>query len=89
MNIHDLFTAKTEQQLRDIIKSNDGHIESRQETKFETWTQYKVDSNSKVSKPDKAQPWELIYTVKFPTQSLRITCRTNGATIFVRELVEL
>ena len=89
MNIHDLFTAKTEQEFGDMVKRNDGHIESRQETKFETWIEYEVDSNNKVSKPGKAQPSELIYMVKLPTQSLRVTCATNGITIFVRELVEL
>jgi len=91
MNIHDLFIAKTEQQLRDIIESNDGFLKLHSAMHFQSFNEFivNVDSDSRILKPGKVEPATVIYVATLPTQSLQITCTTNGISLFVNRIEEM
>tara|TARA_R110000822_G_scaffold143529_1_gene281855 strand:- start:170 stop:451 length:282 start_codon:yes stop_codon:yes gene_type:complete len=90
MNIHDLFTAKTEQQLSDIVKSNDGFLELHSAMHFEEWNEFIVDvgNDIRISRPGKVYPSTVIYFATLTEQSLKITCTTNGISLFVNSIEE-
>jgi len=90
MNIHDLFIAKTEQQLRDIIESNDGFLKLHSAMHLQSFNEFivNVDSDTRIVRPGRAEPSTVIYVATLPAQSLQITCTTNGITIFVNRIEE-
>ena len=88
MNIHDLFNARTEQELDDIIKSNDGFLKLHSAMHFQVFNEFIADvgEDIRISRPGKAQPATVIYTATLPAQSLQITCTTNGILLFVNSI---
>ena len=91
MNIHDIFAAKTEQQLREIIESNDGLIKLHSAMYFQSFNEFIVDASSdtRIVRPGKAEPSTVIYVATLPAQSLQITCTTNGISLFVNRIEEI
>ena len=88
MNIHDLFAAKTEQQLSDIIKSNDGFLKLHSAMHFQVFNEFIADvaSDTRIVRPGRTQPATVIYTATLPAQSLQITCTTHGTSLFVNSI---
>ena len=90
MNIHDLFKAKTEQQLSDIVKSNDGFLKLHEVMHFQVFNEFiaDVDSDMRISRPGRTQPATVIYTATLPAQLLQITCTIHGTSLFVNSIEE-
>ena len=90
MNIYDLFTAKTEQQLSDIVKSNDGFLKLHEVMHFQVFNEFiaDVDSDTRISRPGRTQPATVIYTATLPAQLLQITCTIHGTSLFVNSIEE-
>lgn len=90
MNIHDFFTATTEQQLSDIAKSNDGFIKLHSAMHFQVFNEFIADvaSDTRISRPGRAQPATVIYIATLPAQSLQITCTTFENSLFVNSIEE-
>lgn len=88
MNINDVFSAKTEQELDNIIKRNGGLLKLHAVMDFQPWNEFIVDvaSDTRITRPGKAQPATVIYTAILPAQSLQITCTTNGIALFVNSI---
>jgi deoxyxylulose-5-phosphate synthase len=89
MNIHDLFTATTEQQLSDIAKRNDGLIKLNSAIMhFQGFNEFIADvaSDTRISRPGRAQPATVIYIATLAAQSLQITCTTFGNSLFVNSI---
>ena len=88
MNINDVFSAKTEQELNGIIERNGGLLKLHAVMDFQPWNEYivSVDTGERISRPGKAQPATVIYVATLPAQSLRITCTTNGISLFVNNI---
>ena len=92
MNIHDLFAAKTEQQLSDIIKSNDGSIKLHSVMQSpQVFNEFIADvaSDTRITRPGKSMPSQIIYIATLPAQSLQITCTTFGTSLFVNSIEEM
>ena len=90
MNIHDLFNATTEQQLSDIVKSNDGFLKLHSAMHFQVFNEFIADvsSDTRISRPGRTQPATVIYIATLPAQSLQITCTTFGNSLFVNSIEE-
>jgi hypothetical protein len=91
MNIHDIFAAKTEQQLSDIVKSNDGSIKLHSVMQPpQEFYEFIADvaSDTRITSPGRKHPATVIYVATLPAQLLQITCTTNGITLFVNSIEE-
>jgi hypothetical protein len=91
MNIYDLFIAKTEQQLRDIIESNDGFIKLHSVMQSpQVFNEFIADvaSDTRITRPGRNHPATVIYVATLPAQSLQITCTTGGISLFVNSIEE-
>ena len=90
MNL-EIFSAKTEQELTDIVKRYGGDIQLHSiEQPPQSWNEFIVDVSSdvRISRPGRAEPATSIYVATFSTNILRIMCTIHNENLYVNGIQE-